>query len=615
MASLKSKLSLIYSAKSDIGLIRTENQDSFGKFPEENLDLYSAKGQLFIVADGMGGHKGGKEASSIAVNVISSEYFNLQIEDSEALKESIEKANSAIFTQAGVSSEFGGMGTTCSVLLLKDEKGVIGHVGDSRIYKIENNKLEQLTNDHTKVEEMLREGILTPEEAKNYPSKSVLARALGVEAKVRVDIITNINLNNEPIFVMCSDGLAKVSEKEILSIVSSNNTTEACNKLVDLANERGGKDNVTVLIIKIYLEQSAKLQEGLPQKNKVKHTGGKSKIWLGLLLIFILILIVVYQYKASIKSVFIHFDKGTSLGKDTIAGNKINATLNSDLSNSELLNDADKMVKQGNYDKALSIYKTILINEPMHQAALNGVNEIATRYSSLAEKYLKEKKFTEALNYFKKAAEIQPGNEKIKGLIRLCARQMEYYDIGMDSSVENNHLSETAGSQITVTRFDLPRWGYPGTNKNEFSITSSELSFTNTLTEKFIIYDSDINDISIAINFITENSNSTFGLIIGYVSPTEYYIFKHTPDGDYILQKINGSDTEKLLVVSSRGSDNISQKLMKVKYSDNTISIYNENGLLSSYRSYTRVFGKAGLYVDKNVSVKFQNLFLNGNSN
>ena len=281
MALPDNKLSIMYNAKSDIGLVRTENQDSFGKFPENNLDLHSAKGQLFIVADGMGGHKGGKEASSIAVMVIGNEYFNHQNEDSEALKESIEKANGEIYKQAGASNEFGGMGTTCSVLLLKEENGIIGHVGDSRIYKIENNNIEQLTSDHTKVEEMLREGILTPEEAKNYPSKSVLARALGVNEKVKVDIIKNINLKTSPTFVMCSDGLAKVDGKEILNIISANAPEEACNKLVNLANERGGKDNVTVLIIKIYSEQAPYKQSEHKVKKKKKLLAEKEKFGSG----------------------------------------------------------------------------------------------------------------------------------------------------------------------------------------------------------------------------------------------------------------------------------------------------------------------------------------------
>ena len=196
MPSPVKKLNIIFAAKSDIGLVRTENQDSFGKFPEENTNLYSPKGQLFIVADGMGGHKGGKEASTIAVRVVKEEYFSSPYEESVALRGAIDKANNTIYNESGDKSDFGRMGTTCSALVLIEDKGIIGHVGDSRIYRIENRTIEQLTNDHTKVQEMLREGILTPEEAKNYPSKSVLARALGVDENVKIDIIEDLQLKS-----------------------------------------------------------------------------------------------------------------------------------------------------------------------------------------------------------------------------------------------------------------------------------------------------------------------------------------------------------------------------------------------------------------------------------
>ena len=134
--------------------------------------------------------------------------------------------------------------------------------------------------------------------------------------------------------------------------------------------------------------------------------------------------------------------------------------------------------------------------------------------------YLKEKRYIEALNYLKKVIVIQPENEKIRGLIRICSNQIEPE---MDSSIiNNNSYPNTSGEKINVTRFDLPQWSYPGVNKNEFSINSTELNFTNTITEKFIIYNAALNDMAIAVNFEIENSNSTFGLILGFDSPSEY---------------------------------------------------------------------------------------------
>ena len=263
--SEKEKLTFSYFGSSNIGLIRSENQDSFGKFPPDDFNLYSEKGQLFIVADGMGGHAGGKEASSIAVDTINDVYFSSPSDSLSALKEAIEKANNNIYNKSENSNQLKGMGTTCTVLILNEDKGLIAHIGDSRIYIVENNLspvIEQLTEDHTKVHEMVKEGILTEKEAKTYPAKSVLSRALGVGQKANADFKT-ITIKKGQSYVMCSDGLAEVTKNEIAQIVSANSPEDACGKLINLSNERGGKDNVTVLVIKIGSNKISHLNDSL----------------------------------------------------------------------------------------------------------------------------------------------------------------------------------------------------------------------------------------------------------------------------------------------------------------------------------------------------------------
>lgn len=606
MTSNDIKLSLIFAARTDIGLVRTENQDSFGKFPEDNINLYDAKGQLFIVADGMGGHKGGKEASSIAVSTVISEYMKSSFEDSKALQEAIETANSTIYNRAGHSDEFGRMGTTCSVLLLKNEKGIIGHVGDSRIYKIENNRIEQLTDDHTKVQEMLREGILTAEEAKNYPSKSVLARALGVDERVRVDIISDIQLKKGQSYVLCSDGLGKVIQSEILPIVSNRTPTEACKFLVSLANERGGKDNVTVIVIKIDPDYSKKVPEPVQVTEENRPKPVKKHInlkWPAVVLFILLILLVLFfVYKPS----FLQDLMGSSITQNETDEQKLSDE------DEKLLSEADNMVVRREYDNALNIYKKILDKEPMHQAALKGISEIATAFLSNANNLMYLKRFDEALIYYKKVEAIQPDNELVKNRIKLCTSQL-----GLNPAVDSSMIKETpvnegdeSGSQ--VTRFDLPGWSYPGSNKNEFTISSHEIDFTNTLSGKYVIYDKDLFDVTLVVSTVINNKSSTVGLIIGYNSSAEYYLFKHHPGGEYILQKVQGDDVENLLVIKPDNSENPDRNLLKIQFANNLISIYNENGLLSSYKSIWGIYGKAGLFIDKNSTAKFQNIFLNG---
>lgn len=248
----KEKLFIEYAGSSDIGLVRTENQDSYGIFTSSGLNLDSERGHLFVVADGMGGHVGGKEASSLAVSTINEIYANSISSNSTSLvKEAIETANKKIFVSSKESEIYNRMGTTCSVFFLKNNLGSIGHVGDSRIYKVENDTVEQLTTDHTKVNELLKEGIITKQEAVDYPAKSILSRALGVNEKVKIDYLENIRLKEGQIYILCTDGLSNVSENEFMETVISSEPKDACDKLISLANQRGGKDNATVLVIKI----------------------------------------------------------------------------------------------------------------------------------------------------------------------------------------------------------------------------------------------------------------------------------------------------------------------------------------------------------------------------
>ncbi len=245
-------LAITFGSLSDRGMIREDNQDCYGKYPEDSTELTTPDGQLFIIADGMGGHRGGQEASQMAVNIIQQVYFTSTAQDVlERLEEAFEVANSQIYQLATTNPKLHGMGTTCTALVLKDSSGYIAHVGDSRAYRISRTKIEQLTQDHSQVAELHRRGILTEKEAMEHPNRSILNRALGVDTTVKVDLIDVMTLKAGEHYVLCTDGLAKVENKEIKSIVLSNSPQQACEKLIKMANERGGEDNVTVQVIRI----------------------------------------------------------------------------------------------------------------------------------------------------------------------------------------------------------------------------------------------------------------------------------------------------------------------------------------------------------------------------
>jgi protein phosphatase len=238
-----------YASASDRGKVRTENQDFYGAFLRDSDNPNETNGHLFVVADGMGGHAGGRHASELAVHSIEHAYFNMTPDSlRNDLRKAIENANARVH-QESTNGPYRGMGTTCTALAIRNGEGCIGHVGDSRAYRIDEAGIHQLTDDHTHVAMLYRQGLLTLEEAQTHPRRSMLTRALGGEAEVVVDMIDLGPLEFGQYFLLCSDGLAPVTCDEIHGIVTQFEPQNACAKLINLTNERGSPDNVTVQII------------------------------------------------------------------------------------------------------------------------------------------------------------------------------------------------------------------------------------------------------------------------------------------------------------------------------------------------------------------------------
>ncbi len=244
---------IVFGAATDIGLTRSENQDAYGVFPETVTEGKSPDGQLFVVADGMGGHRGGKHASTLAVQTIGRKFFdNESAGVRENLMDALQAANDAVYSAASSNHALSGMGTTCVALAANGTSIHIAHIGDSRVYGIKDGTILQLTDDHSTVAEMQRRGILTAEEAEHHPERSILYKALGTKFDAEIDLQPDIIVTGIETFVLCSDGLTNmVSDAEILKIVTSQSPQEACDALVFLANERGGFDNITVIVVQV----------------------------------------------------------------------------------------------------------------------------------------------------------------------------------------------------------------------------------------------------------------------------------------------------------------------------------------------------------------------------
>lgn len=240
----------------DIGPVRSENQDSYGRFPKEAFEstpdglIASGDDLLFVVADGMGGHEGGQEASRTAVQAVGTTYLsNTGQSAPDRLRVAFEQANRDVFHCAHNGEVARKMGTTCTALGIVNDQLYIAHVGDSRCYRIDEDGIEQVTDDHTMVDELRRQGVLTEEEARNHPRRHALIRAMGNEEDIEVDVLGPIPRQPRCQYLLCSDGLAPVSDQDIQRIVMENRPQDACDQLIQKAIAGGGTDNVTVLIV------------------------------------------------------------------------------------------------------------------------------------------------------------------------------------------------------------------------------------------------------------------------------------------------------------------------------------------------------------------------------
>ena len=252
-------MKLSYAGLTDVGMKRNHNEDNLSLVPEQNL---------FIVADGMGGHASGEVASQIAVETVAKFFEDIADDDDITwpFKEdkdrtsienlfinSVRYANLRVFEKASAGAAYKGMGTTFVGSVFQDNKHYVAHVGDSRCYRVRKGKLDQLTEDHSLLNDYKKMAKLTPEEEANFPHKNIIVRALGMKDSVAVDLGQH-DIETDDIYLLCSDGLnGELTDPQILDIVLSNgeDLEACCRHLIKDTNAHGGKDNTTVVLVRV----------------------------------------------------------------------------------------------------------------------------------------------------------------------------------------------------------------------------------------------------------------------------------------------------------------------------------------------------------------------------
>ncbi|MGB8010910.1 MAG: PP2C family serine/threonine-protein phosphatase [Terriglobales bacterium] len=276
---MKLRTGIEVSGQSDIGCIRTNNEDSYGYWEPEDDRQFRRKGRLVVVADGMGGYEGGQEASRLAVDTLMAVYRDFGGDDpQQALIAALQTAHEQIRQYSFAHPELRGMGTTCTAAAIvrfadrgSDEaadggsEGISGgsseydalyfvHVGDTRLYLIRDGQITRVTRDHSYVGRLVEAGMISPEEAEHHPQRNILTAALGTNPDLVMDASAQPEpLRPEDVLVICSDGLwGQVRDAEILDAVAGKSAEQAGRELIGLARERGGPDNITVEILRLH---------------------------------------------------------------------------------------------------------------------------------------------------------------------------------------------------------------------------------------------------------------------------------------------------------------------------------------------------------------------------
>lgn len=226
-------------ALTDVGKVRANNQDAL---------IVCDEAMLYGVADGMGGHNGGETASAGARDGLIAALKG-KTPAPEVLRDGVVQVNAALFQQQAADDRLTGMGTTLSVLWMNAHHAFLAHVGDSRIYRFRDGHLEQLTDDHSLVGELVRAGYITAEQAENHPNKNVILRAVGTEASINVDLATEGRKPGD-IWLICSDGLhGMVSDSRMEALLTEHPAEECASLLMDAALQAGGRDNISVVLV------------------------------------------------------------------------------------------------------------------------------------------------------------------------------------------------------------------------------------------------------------------------------------------------------------------------------------------------------------------------------
>lgn len=292
MPGVKQELTLTVHHRSDTGRLRANNQDYLGYRQPEDPELRAEAGWLYAVADGVGGAQAGEVASKQAVQTLLAAYYHsYQETTADRLHEAFAEANRVVYEKASGQEGPQRMSTTLVAAVIRGRELTVANIGDSRAYLIHKEQIRQITRDHSMIARLVAEGVITPEQAESHPRRHVISRSIGARPKVETDVFSETFLPGDRL-LLCSDGLTEhVTDAEVLAAMQTADPEASVQRLVNLANERGGTDNITVLLVRALREHEDRLPAlVIPQETEEAPVSRRLPwLWIGVIATILLI--------------------------------------------------------------------------------------------------------------------------------------------------------------------------------------------------------------------------------------------------------------------------------------------------------------------------------------
>jgi len=604
------------------GVSQGENrQPENNGFPAKPLlhtpKLSDAKGQLFITAATRSSRSGGQDAAQMAAQIIRENYYSYPSNDIQfCLKRAFDIANRQIYLHAKANGSYRKFKASASALVVTDSRAYFAHIGDCRIYRVQQDTIELLTREQTRSPELpVAEPPPAPE--KKTPAIRLLTRSLGLKLGVKVEVSHSLAVGHDDHFVLCSSDFKNITEGELKEVVLSAPAPQACEQLLSLARQRGGRDDAAIQIVTISNPPPAPPVEIIAE---IQEPAARFRFRAEHLLVFLLLAIVAMLLYQPVRD--------NLLGMATKRLQQIAATGNEMLSDEEtenlLLQRGEQYLDDEQWDQALEQFQAILRINEESPAALNGIALVREAYEYRGERAFRQKDWKNAALYYSKLVNLNPDEPHLQQRLAESRRNLEVRANLAGTSAAASRNSDTQPqrppdsddfSLTIVDGIQRAQWEMPGLYETEdYRLGVGYITFFDNLRIKKAFHQGSYLGLEAeaSAKVLSASGGGRYGIIFGHdaeapSSAKNFYIFLIDQEGQFILQHI-AADKVKTLV-----SDPIKPGILsasravhlKVKSVDNNILLYANGELLKMVSLPQPAIGGVGMYVDPRMSVEF----------